>query len=199
VVVRDDGLHGYNTDGPGFAASMAEKGWTPDGRRIAIIGAGGSARSVAASMIYGGAVSVSVINRTEEKAVALAELLRPLRGREHCADVGAAGLSGPSARAAVEQADVVIDCTSVGMHPNVDVPPVVPAEWLHDGQLVCDLTYNPLETVLLKAASERGAETLDGTGMLVHQGAIAFEHWTGRPAPVATMRSALLRSLGICG
>ena len=194
VVVADDGLHGYNTDGPGFVASMAEQGWSPAGRQVAIVGAGGSARSVAASMVYGDAVSVTIVNRTGEKAVALAELVRPLCAGRMC-DVSAAGLDDPAARDAVGGADVVVDCTSVGMHPDTDVEPVVPAEWLHEGQLVCDLTYNPRETVLLKAAAARGAATLEGTGMLVHQGAIAFEHWTGLPAPVETMRSALLAAL----
>ncbi|HCU37436.1 MAG TPA: shikimate dehydrogenase [Armatimonadetes bacterium] len=194
VVVADDGLHGYNTDGPGFVASMAEKGWSPGGRQVAIVGAGGSARSVAASMVYGDAVSVTIVNRTAEKASALAELVRPLCVGCACR-VEACGLDEQAARDAVTRADIVVDCTSVGMHPHTDVEPVVPAEWLHPGQLVCDLTYNPRETVLLTAAAARGAETLEGAGMLVHQGAIAFEHWTGVPAPVETMRSALLAAL----
>lgn len=194
VVIADDGLYGYNTDGPGFVASMAEKGWAPAGKRVTLIGAGGSARSVAASMIYGDAQSVTIVNRTEEKAVALAELVRPLRRDRGC-DIAARGLGDAAAGEAVEGADVVIDCTSVGMYPNTDVEPVVPAEWLHEGQLVCDLTYNPRETVLLSAAAARGAEILEGAGMLVHQGAIAFEHWTGCPAPVETMRLALLSAL----
>jgi len=193
-VVADDGLHGYNTDGPGFVASMAEKGWSPGGRQVAIVGAGGSARSVAASMVYGDAVSVTIVNRTGEKALALAELVRPLCVGRACR-VEACGLDEAAARDAVTRADIVVDCTSVGMHPHTDVEPVVPAEWLHEGQLVCDLTYNPRETVLLTAAAARGAETLEGAGMLVHQGAIAFEHWTGVPAPVETMRSALLAAL----
>jgi shikimate dehydrogenase len=143
-------------------------------------------------MLLGGAASVAIVNRTEEKAVALAELLASVGDG---ADVGAVALQSSEAAEVVSAASIVIDCTSVGMYPNIDVPPVVDAHWLHEGQLVCDLTYNPRETVLLKSAAVRGAETLDGTGMLVHQGAIAFEHWTGRAAPVETMRAALLRCL----
>jgi shikimate dehydrogenase len=81
------------------------------------------------------------------------------------------------------------------MYPHHDVEPVVPAGWLHREQIVCDLTYNPRYTVLLKAAQAAGARTLDGTGMLVHQGALAFEYWTGQPAPIEAMREALLRGL----
>jgi shikimate dehydrogenase len=104
-------------------------------------------------------------------------------------------IEGDEARAVVEAADIVVDCTSVGMHPRHDVAPAVPEEWLREGQVVCDLTYNPRETVLLKAAARRGATAVDGTGMLVHQGAIALEIWTGKTAPVEVMRAALLKAL----
>jgi shikimate dehydrogenase len=72
---------------------------------------------------------------------------------------------------------------------------VVPAEWLRPGQLVCDLTYNPRRTALLRAAHLAGATPLEGTGMLVHQGALSLEKWTGQPAPVEVMRRALLQAL----
>jgi len=81
------------------------------------------------------------------------------------------------------------------MYPEVNQGPVVPGEWLHGGQVVVDLIYNPRETTLLRAARARGAAVVDGTGMLVHQGAISLQHWSGRPAPVATMRRALLDAL----
>ncbi|GAH81956.1 unnamed protein product, partial [marine sediment metagenome] len=184
-------LTGYNTDGPGFIASMREIGWAATGRAVTIIGAGGSARSVAAAVLREKARRLSLINRTPAKAEALAELLTG----GQAAEITTAGLTAPQAEEWVREAEIVVDCTSVGMYPHVDVAPVVPAGWLHGGQLVCDLTYNPRHTVLLKAAQHRGAETLDGTGMLVHQGAIAFEQWTGEAAPVEIMRQALLNAL----
>ncbi|MBC7288215.1 MAG: shikimate dehydrogenase [Armatimonadetes bacterium] len=188
----DGRLKGYNTDGPGLVRSLEEAGFSVAGKRIAVIGAGGSARAVVFALARAGASYIAILNRTVERAVALADMVR-----EKCGYGSAEPLPlvGPSSQRAVESADAVVDCTSVGMHPNVDVAPVVPPEWLHAGQVVCDLTYNPRETVLLKAAKRRGAVAVDGTGMLVHQGAIAFEIWTGREAPVEIMRAALLRAL----
>ena len=185
-------LVGYNTDGPGFVASMREIGWSVSGRAATIIGAGGASRSIAAAMLRENVARLSIINRTVAKAEALAELVSVAGGE---AEVLWGGLAGSAAEQHVRDADIVIDCTSVGMYPHHEVAPVVAEEWLHEGQLVCDLTYNPLETTLLRAARGRGAEVLDGTGMLVHQGAVAFEQWTGEVAPVAAMRSALLASL----
>ncbi len=188
----DGHLKGYNTDGPGLLRSLAEAGFQPSGKKVAVIGAGGSARAVVFALARAGASHIAILNRTLEKAVRLAELVR---SRCKFPAVEPLPLTGAASREAVESADAVIDCTSVGMHPHTDVPPVVPAEWLRPGQVVCDLTYNPRHTVLLKAARSRGATVVDGTGMLVHQGAIAFEIWTGRSAPVEVMRAALLAAL----
>lgn len=192
IVNRDGVLSGYNTDGEGFLRSLREIGQDVTGRSVALIGAGGSARSIALAVCRAGASHLSIVNRTVEKAQALAEMVR---GALPAAQVAAVALEGPEAAPAVREAQVIVDSTAVGMHPHYEVEPVVPAQWLHAEQIVCDLTYNPRLTVLLKAASGAGARTLDGTGMLIHQGALAFEYWTGQPAPVEAMRAALLGSL----
>jgi shikimate dehydrogenase len=193
TIHNDDGvLRGYNTDGPGLLRSLAEVGVTVAGKRVAILGAGGSATAVAMAIARSRAEAVAILNRTPQKAERLADMVCEKAGRS---DVDALPIEGEEARRAVEAADIVVDCTSVGMHPNEDVPPAVAEAWLHAGQVVCDLTYNPRETVLLKAARRRGSTPVDGTGMLVHQGAIALEIWTGRAAPVETMRAALLGAL----
>ncbi|MCX7600154.1 MAG: shikimate dehydrogenase [Armatimonadetes bacterium] len=184
-------LKGYNTDGPGLLRSLQEAGCQVEGQQVALIGAGGAARAVATAVARAGAARLTILNRTVAKAEELAAVVERLTGLRPVP----LPLSGREAREAVEAAEVVVDSTSVGMHPHCDVPPVIPAEWLHPGQVVCDLTYNPRETVLLKAAKARSATTVDGTGMLVHQGAIAFEIWTGQPAPVEVMRKALLDAL----
>jgi len=193
---RDGRLLGYNTDGPGLLRALAEAEAQVDGKRVAVLGAGGSARAVAFALCRAGIAGLSLLNRTPARAEELASLLADRAG---FADARVAGLVGDESRRAVEQAEVLVDCTSVGMHPREDVPPVVPAEWLHEGQVVCDLTYTPRDTVLLKAARARGARTVDGTGMLVHQGAIALEIWTGAKAPVETMRAALFECLDTHG
>lgn len=192
IVNLEGHLVGYNTDGEGFLRSLREIGEDVTGRSVALIGAGGSARSIALAVSRAGASHLSIINRTVEKAQALVEMVR---GALPEAQVAAVALDAPGAAAAVREARVVIDSTAVGMHPNHEVEPVIPPQWLHAEQTVCDLTYNPRVTVLLKAAAARGSRTLDGTGMLVHQGALAFEYWTGQPVPIEAMRDALLRSL----
>jgi len=192
IIPRDGRLIGRNTDGEGFLRSLREIGGEVAGKRVALIGAGGSARSVALAVCQARAAGLSIVNRTVAKAEALAAMIESLAP---ACKLAAAPLEGPEAQAAVTGADVVIDSTAVGMYPHHAVAPVVPAEWLQPGQIVCDLTYNPRLTTLLQAAAERGARTLDGTGMLVHQGALAFEYWTGQAAPVEVMRQALLGRL----
>ena len=185
-------LTGYNTDGPGFLRSLEEAGEPIAGKQVTVIGAGGSARAVALAIARTDAGQLTILNRTAERAIHLAELIKQ---HSHLSAVAALGLDAPGAADAVKSADIVVDCTPVGMHPHEDVPPVVPSEWLRRDHLVCDLTYNPRQTVLLQAARGVSARTLDGTGMLVHQGAIAFERWTGQDAPVPIMRQALLEAL----
>jgi len=194
TIINDAGrLIGRNTDGEGFLRSLREIGGDVAGAPVALIGAGGSARSVALAVCQGGAARLTIVNRTVAKAEALAAMIQGLVPQ---CEITATPLAGPEAAAAVSGAAVVIDSTAVGMYPHPDVDPVVPAAWLHEGQIVADLTYNPRQTTLLRAAAGRGARTLDGTGMLVHQGALALEYWTGQAAPVEVMRAALLNRLG---
>jgi len=195
IVRADDGrLVGHNTDGPGFLRSVEERGHDLRGRSVALLGAGGSARSVAYACARAGARCVAILNRTPERAEGVAELVRERAGLDA---VEAGPIDGDAARRAVGEADVVVDCTSVGMYPQAAVDPVVPGAWLRPGQVVVDLTYNPIETVMLRAAAEAGADTVDGAGMLVHQGAISLQHWSGRQPPVETMRRALLAALRV--
>lgn len=197
TIVRDGGkLIGRNTDGPGFLRSLAESGHDVADKCVAVIGGGGAARSVAYAVARAGASSIKVLNRTEERAAQVAALVAEKAGMR---EVEAGGLTGGWAEAAVEEAEVVVDCTPVGMYPRVEEGPVVPGEWLRQGQVVVDLTYNPLETTMLRVAAARGAETLDGAGMLVHQGAISLAHWCGQQPPVETMRRALLAELKMLG
>jgi shikimate dehydrogenase len=186
-----DRLTGYNTDGPGFVRSAQEQGVALGGLRVVMIGAGGSARAVALACAREGIAGLTIANRTLERAEGIAALVR----RNSDLDAAQATPLGESTQTLIEAADVVINATPVGMHPHQDVPPVIPATWLRPGQVVCDLIYNPRETALLRAAREVGCRTVDGTGMLVHQGAIAFERWTGSEAPVEAMRQALLGAL----
>ena len=188
----DGQLSGDSTDGPGFMRALAEAGEGITENRVVLIGAGGSARAVALAAAEEAPEELVIVNRTHARAVELAELVKQASGLEA---VRAIALDSPEVADVVNSAHVVIDSTPVGMYPHADVAPVISPEWLRPCQLVCDLTYNPRDTVLLQAAREVGARALDGTGMLVHQGAIAFECWTGQEAPVEVMRLALLEAL----
>jgi len=179
-VVRDgQRLVGHNTDGAGFVASLADDaGFDPAGRSCLVLGAGGAARAVVLALAGAGAAEVVVVNRTAERAAATAALAGPLGRVGSAADVSAAAL--------------VVNATSVGM--GGQGCPLDP-DGLGPGQLVADLVYHPVSTPLLQAAAARGAGVLDGVGMLVHQGAVALELWTGRTAPVAAMSAAARAAL----
>ena len=173
-------LRGENTDGAGFLASMADEGFDPDARVCAVLGAGGAARAVVHALAGAGAGEVVVIARTPARAEATAAL------------AGATGRVGVAAD--VTGADLIVNATPLGLAGSQDLP--VDPELLREGQLVVDLVPNPAVTPLMRAAGERGARVAGGLGMLVHQGALAFELWTGRPAPVGVMRAAAVRALG---
>lgn len=193
IVNREGVLHGHNTDGEGFLRSLREAGEEVRDRRVTFIGAGGAARSVAYAVASAGAAAVTVVNRTPARARDVAELV----SRNTPVQASVAALDSPEAKQAVWDAQMIIDCTPCGMFPHVDDAPAIPPEWLHEGQCVCDLVYTPRDTVLLKAARQAGARTVEGVGMLVHQGAIALELWTGQAAPVEVMRAALVQALEV--
>jgi shikimate dehydrogenase len=183
ISVETDGrLVGDSTDGEGFVRSLRDCGHDPLPPTALVLGAGGAARAVARSLGRAG-VAVAVSARTADAARSVAEL--------------ADGVATPwSDRAdAAARADLVVNATPVGMagRPGADCP--IPLESVHPRQVVADLVYHPLQTALLRGALDRGAEVVDGLGMLVHQAALQVERWTGRRGPVATMRAAALHAL----
>jgi len=176
VVRHPDGwLLGASTDGEGLVRALADEGVDPDGRRIVVLGAGGAARAIVQALGAHGA-SIAVAAR-RHAAAATAAALAPGTHTVPMTEVGPW----------VVDADVVVNATPLGM--NGESPPF-PTDTLHAGQLVVDTVYHPPETPLAAAARARGARAANGLGMLVHQAALAFEHWTGRPAPLAVMRRA---------
>jgi len=180
VVRRPDGtLLGFNTDAPGFAAAVeAELGLRLEGARVAVAGAGGAARAVAYAALDAGAADVAVGARRAAAAEALAEALG---GTGHALD-------GDGFRAALADADLFVNATTVGMlSPGAVIDPAV----LRAGAAVFDLVYVPPETELLRLARARGLRAANGAGMLVHQAAIAFRRWTGVEDSSATMRAAV--------
>lgn len=179
----DGKLRGYSTDGEGLIRALEASGKSPSGSKSVILGAGGSARAAAAALTLHGA-EVAVANRTFSRALELAETLavRPI------------ALDSDDAREAILNADLLVNCTSVGMYPKTDDQPI-PGEWLHKNLFVFDTIYNPLETRLLAAAKSAGCRTANGVKMLVFQGAISFKIWTGLDPPAEVMEKAVLAGL----
>ena len=179
VVRAGGGLRGLNTDAPGFLAALADGGCDPSGRDVLVLGAGGAARAVVFALLGRGA-RVSVANRTLARAERLTETL------------GGQALSLPEAQRLAPRVFLIVNTTSAGLQGGATPWPQGPfpaSGW------ALDITYRPLDTRFLRDAREAGCRTLDGLGMLVHQGALAFEAWTERPAPVAVMRAAAERAL----
>jgi len=189
TIVNEEGkLTGYNTDGIGYVRSLKEEA-VPElaGKRIAVLGAGGAARGVIYALALEKPERISILNRTADRAVTLASDLRA----HGLGDITGSGME--EAAAILASADIVINTTAAGMHPHVDDVPVDPV-LIRAGAAVSDLIYNPLETRLLRQSRERGCTVHGGLGMFIYQGAVAFEHWLGIPAPVETMRRAVLES-----
>jgi shikimate dehydrogenase len=199
LIFRSDGaLQGDNTDAYGFREDLRETGW-PAGAgsvpRALVIGAGGAARAVTHALLEEG-VSVAVANRSFDKAVDLCVTLG--RATAQVDPSGAARLSAhhfPEELAALAPAaGLIVNATSLGLRPREDPLPWDPAVPFHPGQLVVDLAPSVASagpTPLLAFASSHGAQVRGGLGMLVHQGARAFELWTGVKAPLEVMRGAL--------
>ncbi|SRR5690554_719696 len=192
VLHRDGKLIGYSTDGEGFLLSLRrEAGIEPRGKNIVLLGAGGAARAVAFRLAQEGAGSLYLVNRSKERAEALREDLQARLGFT----AACCGFSDPELHEAAANADLVINATSLGMYPAAGEAPPFPLERCPTGCLICDLVYRPRETLWLKKARERGLPVLGGLGMLIYQGMLSCQIWTGRMPPEEPLRAALERVL----
>lgn len=187
ILCREDTLVGENTDGAGFLMSLREA--VPhdlSDLTAVVLGAGGAARSVAMSLARAGVRRLLILNRTLEHARGLAETVAV---HVPACEVAAHSLQ-PGWRAdLVGELHLLVNTTSVGLRPTD--PPLFDYAGLSAATLVCDLIYRPAETPLLAAARQQGCRTVNGLSMLLHQGALAFERWVGRGAPIGAMRQAL--------
>jgi len=217
IVNRSGQLVGYNTDAGGFLQALRQEGgFDPEGKRVVLLGAGGVARAVSFALARAGAKSLVITDIIAGRAHRLAsDLERSLtRGAgpsaRSCIDAkemkGIASLERPGApvpetRAvarddpqfveALSDCDLLVNCTPIGMkHSESEGQSPLEAELIPKQALVYDVVYNPVDTRLLLDAKKQGARTLGGLAMLVYQGALGFELWTGREAPIAIMFEA---------
>jgi len=189
ILNQNGKLEGFNTDGIGAARAIEESETSLEGSNTVLIGSGGAARAIAFTL-SGRVGKLTILNRHKDKARKLAaELLRKKRTKVH-----SGGLHEEGLKQTLADAKILVNATSVGMSPNGD-DSILDESLLKPDMVVFDIVYNPLETRLLKIAAKVGAKTVNGVGMLVHQGAEAFKIWTGEDAPVELMRKVVLEEL----
>jgi shikimate dehydrogenase len=180
---------GFNTDGDGAVRALESKVDKLSGKKILLLGAGGAARAIAFSLARAGA-KLTVANRTAPSAKGLVATINKKLGVK----AGHVALKKNILVGEIRRSNILINATSTGMYPDVDRT-LVTADMMHRGLMVNDIVYEPLQTRLLREAKKAGARTIDGLGMLVHQGAMAFEIWTGKRAPVKVMEATVKREL----
>ncbi len=192
TVVNDGGrLLGYNSDGLGALGALREAGVDPRGGRVLLLGSGGAARAVAVTL---------AIEAPPERLRILG--VEPEELERLVADVGRSGpgpvtggeLSADSLREEFSRAEIVLQCTPVGMHPETEKS-LVPPDFLKKEQVVFDAVYNPRRTRLLRDAEAAGCRTVEGIEMFLGQAAAQFELWTGRKAPTEAMRKVVEKRL----
>ena len=195
IRVRDEKLIGSNTDGEGFLRAIRTE-FSIDLRdlRVMIIGAGGgTGRAIAWQCALESCERLVLVNRTLEKANALAEQLRPFlsdaRVLGPATRLEAVALDESAMRVQLADIDLIVNATPLGMNPRDPTP--VPARLLAPHHIVFDCVYGSSKTALLRAATEVGARGANGFSMLLHQGALSFSTWFDREAPIEAMRAAL--------
>ena len=182
-VRRDDGsLVGFNTDASGFISAVQSMGWSVSGRSAVVFGAGGAARAVVWALLDAGAASVFVANRTTKRARELADSLSDF------GEILTGPATGPEVLAAMAESAIAVNATTVGMTTDAVAFDVGS---LPENALVFDLVYVPPDTPLVRAARDRGLAVCNGLEMLIRQGEIAFERWTGIGSTADIMREAL--------
>ena len=189
VVNRDGELYGYNTDGAGFWQAAAETDFSPAGKTITILGAGGAGTAICAQAALDGARKINIFSRpssrfhqrTEELAKAICSTTQSTAELYDSADMTAL-------KRCVSESDMLINATSVGMNPHPENCIVTDPEIFYPGLNVCDVIYDPQETRFLSMAKERGCITSNGMYMLLYQGAVAFRHFTGLDMPTELVK-----------
>jgi len=190
LIFCDGRVSGDNTDAQGFLRAMTEEGIDiPVGGSAVVLGAGGAARAVVVALALSGLDLITIANRTEWKAIQFEKDLATISETE----ISAVDLASNQLNLAIRSADLLVNTTSVGMQETDQL--LIDPDFLNPGTVVYEIVYTPPETPLLRVAREKGCQTIGGIGMLVHQGAIAFEKWIGIVPNVETMRIALKQAL----
>ena len=197
VVNRAGRLYGHNTDGAGFVRALEEEaGFSFNGCSALILGAGGAARGVVMALSSKNLKEIIIANRTPERSDRMAKDVK----RYWSGSIRSISLAADGLQDAARNAGLIVQCTTIGMlHGPDEDGSLLAAEDIPTEALVYDLVYNPTETPLMREAAKAGARVLGGLSMLVYQGAIGFELWTGEKAPVQAMFKATRQALNSSG
>jgi shikimate dehydrogenase len=194
IVNRDGRLYGYNTDAPGFITALIEFEAYPfdcAGKKVVILGTGGAARAAAVGLLEKDVREVVLLGRTEAHLQNILRHLSTFSVQIHRTTHIKVALFGyPEVRKFLSNADLVVNATPIGLKMD-DSKLLIDVNALPITALVMDMVFNPPLTPLLLAARAHGCHVLNGLSMLLYQGALAFELWTGRPAPIEVMQKAL--------
>lgn len=181
VKIKDGRLFAYNTDAEGFArAFMKDTGVGFEGKKVVILGAGGTCRSLAVKILRNGAKGLHIVNRSVEKAQAIAGILN-----DNLAPVCKAVdlFDKKELHEIIAECDIIVNTTSVGLHPDTELSPIPDDLVLDERVVVYDVIYNPFRTKLLRQAEAFGCRTANGLGMLFYQGVLAYELWMDLKVP----------------
>ncbi|HTX19581.1 MAG TPA: shikimate dehydrogenase [Bacteroidota bacterium] len=192
IAIREGRLEGFNTDVEGIRAMLSPAAEKIAGASALVLGAGGAARALVYTLARNfAAKSIRVFNRSSEKGN---RLVADFQKKFPKGDFQALGERSDLAKV-VAQSSLIVNATSVGMSPKDDASPLPDEIRFSNHQIIVDIVYNPVETVLLGRAKRDGAQTIGGVEMFVHQGAGAFALWTGREFPLDVARKAVLNGL----
>jgi shikimate dehydrogenase len=192
TVVKEDGkLIGFNTDGPGALKAITDAGVELAGKNVLMLGAGGAARAIAFTLAQKGAIGKLVLLDINEEF--LSQLTGDLRSGTDTIIVDGA-LNQAAIAEHMASADLIINCTPVGMHPNEDAS-LVDEALFRPGQVVFDVVYNPLETKMLRQAKGKGLKVIQGVEMFINQAILQFERFAGADAPEELMRKVVMEKL----
>ena len=192
MIVNENGhLFGENTDGKGFMMSLESNGICVEGKKAVIMGAGGAARAITVEMSLAGIADITIVNRTSDRALgdALVDILNKIgKTRVHYVDWN-------GTYSVLEDTDIVINATSVGLYPNVNDMPNIDLDSIKQSMFVQDVIPNPIQTAFIKEMRRRGIPCATGAGMLINQAALNIEMWTGRKPDKQIMLKALENAL----
>lgn len=189
IQFKDGIAKGFNTDGLGAVKSL-QKYTALEGKNVLIIGAGGASRAISFTLLNENIASLVIANRSRDNACNLIENIK-----KHTNFEGISYIDINDTSEIMDDVDIIINTTPIGMYPNDNVDAPIKTDRINERHVVMDIIYNPLETVFLRQSRLKGAKTINGTSMLINQGLVSFEIFTGREASYESFEEALLKQL----